>query len=282
MPTRYVPTVDAYDAWAEVYDEDGNVLQGVDDWELGSGGGMMMEEFVSLVSDPRVREVGSLKVVDLGCGTGRNTVALVKQDWPGDVKVDVTGIDASAGMLAKAAEKLQIAQTSLPTELQPHRTFHLLQHDFLNPVDATLPPTPLPNHSPCSFDALITTLVLEHFPLSTFFSVLTSLIRPGGFVLLTNMHPSMGALAQAGFVSQDSDTGEAIKVRGTSWVHGVEETADTARAAGFEVVGSGGVRERGVDEGMIERGVVGARARKWIGVKVWYGMILRKVGNEMR
>jgi SAM-dependent methyltransferase len=273
MPTRYVPTVDAYDAWAEVYDSDGNVLQAVDDYELGSGGGMM-EKFVQEVSR-REDQGGSLKVVDLGCGTGRNTVALLKQDWPTNVKVDITGIDASAGMLSKAAEKLQAAQDSLPAEAQAQRSFHLLKHDFLNPIDATLPPTPLPDHLPGHFGGLITTLVLEHFPLPSFFSVLSSLVRPSGVVLLTNMHHDMGSVSQAGFVSQDERTGEAIKVRGTSWVHGVQETVGAAKGAGFEVVGE--VRERAVDEKMIEEGVVGERARKWVGVKLWYGMILRKV-----
>lgn len=121
------------------------------------------------------------------------------------------------------------------------------------------------------FDAILTTLVLEHFPLSTFLTILDKMIRHGGMVLLTNMHPDMGARSQAGFVSVDGE-GRQVKVRGRSWVHGVEETADCARAMGFEVMGS--VGERAVTEGILEG--LGDRARKWLGTRVWYGMVLRK------
>ena len=39
------------------------------------------------------------------------------------------------------------------------------------------------------------------------------------------------------------------------------------------------VRERAITEDLIEKGVVGERAKKWIGTNVWYGMILRKEGE---
>lgn len=274
MPTRYVPTVDAYDAWAEVYDSDGNVLQAIDDYELGTGG--IMAQFIEVLNAKKDREHSTL-LVDLGCGTGRNTIALMKQDWNTDLRVNITGIDASAGMLSKAAEKLQTTQEALPADARSQRTFNLLQHDFLDPADATRPPTPLPESSPQrQFDGLITTLVLEHFPLPAFFAVLASLVRPGGVALLTNMHEDMGTRSQAGFVSQDERTGEAIKVRGTSWVHGVGETVEAANAAGFQIVGE--VRETEVGDDLITRGVVSERARKWVGVRVWYGMILSRVG----
>ena len=73
---------------------------------------------------------------------------------------------------------------------------------------------------------------------------------------------------------QDEKTGEAIKVRGTSWVHSVKETVDAAEVAGFTIIGD--VKERGVTQGMIDEGIVGERAKKWIGVNMWCGMILRK------
>jgi 2-polyprenyl-3-methyl-5-hydroxy-6-metoxy-1,4-benzoquinol methylase len=283
MPTRYVPTVEAYDAWADVYDSDGNVLQAVDDYELGIGG--MMERFIdTLVQTDRGDK--SLEIVDLGCGTGRNTVAVLTHHRLNGLDVSITGIDASAGMLNKAVEKLHAAKKALGEQDRVKKTFRLLQHDFLDPTDATLPPIPLPAGTvPISgsestaavsapYDGLTTTLVLEHFPLNTFFAVLVSLVRPKGLVLLTNMHYDMGMQSQAGFVSQDAQ-GQAIKVRGTSWVHGVRETVDAATQVGFEVVGQ--VVERAVSEEMIEKGFVGERGRKWLRVRVWYGMILRRV-----
>ncbi|KIW03778.1 uncharacterized protein PV09_05081 [Verruconis gallopava] len=284
MPTRYVPTVEAYDSWAEVYDSDGNVLQAVDDDELGDGGGML-RDYVMKISELS-RPGTSLNIVDLGCGTGRNTVALMSQDWPSHMLVNITGIDASRAMLNKAAMKLEAAKATLDPEIRSRRTLTLLQHDFLDPVDANRPPILLDERSFVAassdlsspilppYDGLLTTLVLEHFPLPTFFALLASLIKPDGIALLTNMHYNMGMRSQAGFVAQDED-GQAIKVRGTSWVHGTSETVDEAAKAGFTVIGQ--VKERTVTEEMVEKKVVGERGRKWIGVKVWYGMLLRKV-----
>jgi SAM-dependent methyltransferase len=282
MPTRYVPTIEAYDAWAEVYDSDGNVLQAIDDYELGAGG--LLGRFI----DEVLQSNGGrpLELVDLGCGTGRNTVALLKHQALADVNASITGIDASAGMLSKAAEKLRAAKESLGEQGRARKTFKLVQHDFLDPADATRPPIPLAavtaplpsddftRSASTPFDGLISTLVLEHFPLTTFFDALASLVKPGGAALLTNMHHDMGMQSQAGFVSQD-EHGQTIKVRGTSWVHGMQETVDAAVQAGFEVVGE--VEERAAGEEMIQKGVVGERGRKWLGTNVWYGMILRRV-----
>lgn len=85
--------------------------------------------------------------------------------------------------------------------------------------------------------------------------------------LVTNMHPDMGARTQAGFVSASGE-----RVRGTSFVYGVQETVDAAVAAGFEVVGE--VREQAVEEGMLGR--IGRRGAKWVDVRVWYGIVMRK------
>jgi predicted TPR repeat methyltransferase len=272
VPVRYVPTVDAYDAWAGVYDSDGNILQSVDDLELST----LLPKFVKMVSEASAAKgEKSVKVVDLGCGTGRNTVKLLASgEWEDGLSVEVTGIDASKGMLRVAEEKLGKAMEDIRSG--ESRTWKLIQHDFLDPEDARRPPIPLPPLSGSSnaphFAALITTLVLEHIPLSPFFTILSSLVSPGGLVLLTNMHPDMGSKSQAGFVSADEE-GKAVKVRGTSWAHGVSETIEAAGAVGFDVVGT--IGERGIQEEMVGK-EVGERGMKWIGVKVWYGGLFRK------
>jgi hypothetical protein len=81
----------------------------------------------------------------------------------------------------------------------------------------------------------------------------------------------MGARSQAGFVEMDQQ-GRRAKVRGKSWVHSVAETVDEAKAQGFDVVGNVGETE--VKEDMIE--MLGERGGKWVGTKVWYGMVLSR------
>ena len=95
-----------------------------------------------------------------------------------------------------------------------------------------------------------------------------TLLKPGGVFLLTNMHADMGALSQAGF--QDPVSGD--KIRPTSYAHQVSDVLNGARMAGFEPIQD--IVERAVQADTASR--LGPRAKKWIGVKVWFGMLLRK------
>ena len=117
--------------------------------------------------------------------------------------------------------------------------------------------------------AVISTLVLEHIPLTDYFSTLACLLVKGGYALVTNMHSEMGNMSQAGFVNE-----QGVKVRGKSFAHTVEETREEARRAGFEMLQC---RERKVQKQDLVNGVVGERGGKWVGVKVWYGLLLRKI-----
>ncbi|TKA52631.1 hypothetical protein B0A49_13849 [Cryomyces minteri] len=253
-PVRYTTTAAAYEEWAETYDTDGNVLQGVDDLELET----LLPGFLALIATRPDAEAASkaagqkLRVVDLGCGTGRNTLKLLSYSWR--QATTIVGLDASVAMLDVARRKCAShAWGSNVVEVV------LLEHD------AMLKPSPPPQA--LNADAVISTLVLEHLPLSTFFAALQPLIRPGGHVLLTNMHPNMGSSSQAGFVSKNGE-----KVRGVSWAHGVEETVEAARAAGFELVDK--VREARMSREVA--GLLGERANKWVGSEVWYGMTMRR------
>lgn len=275
MPVHYVPTVTAYDAWSSVYDSDGNILQAVDDLELTT----LLPAFLSLVL--RDSSATPIHVTDLGCGTGRNTVKLLSQDTISRI-LHVRGYDASRGMLDIARQKLalRLEETAKREGDHSDMSFDLVQHDFLNPADAFAAPV-FPLDSEASVDALISTLVLEHMPLRPYFTVIHTLLKPGGLALVTNMHRDMGLVSQAGFERMD-DNGVKVKVRGCSWAHGVQETVEAAVEGGLEVVESDeggvhfGVKERTVEQEMIERGLVSERGRKWVGRKVWYGMVLRK------
>src|SRR5262245_53664676 len=72
-----------YDRWATVYDHDGNPLQALEEprvWAL-------------------LGEVRGLRVLDLGCGTGRHAIPLAAAG------AHVTALDFSDGMLAVARDK---------------------------------------------------------------------------------------------------------------------------------------------------------------------------------
>lgn len=86
------------------------------------------------------------------------------------------------------------------------------------------------------------------------------------------MHPDMGALTQAGFI--DPVSGE--KIRPTSYAHTVQEVAEAAREAGFELLGEG-MKETKVDEELAPR--LGPRVGKYVGVTVWFGGCFVKKGK---
>lgn len=58
----------------------------------------------------------SLKILDIGCGTGRHTIELTKRGY------DVTGIDLSESLLERAREKAEIQKLNIP----------FLKHDARN------------------------------------------------------------------------------------------------------------------------------------------------------
>lgn len=274
LTTHYVPTATAYDEWASVYDTDGNILQAVDDLELQT---LFPELERLIVSSATANAQSALRLIDLGCGTARNTAKLLMTPWP-VTRVQITGYDLSRGMLDIAQTKLDSLYTSLgsPATL----TYELVQHDFLNEADVEGPPVfPRMQEEGTRADGLISTLVLEHFPLRPFFRILHGLLKVGGVALVTNMHEDMGRVSQAGFERKDEATGESVKVRGCSWAHSWSDMVAAAKQEGLEVVPEGdeGVRERAVTAEMVEQGVVSQRGTKWVGRKVWFGVILRRV-----
>lgn len=257
-PVQHIPTQDAYNQWANVYDSDGNMLQSIDDSEL-------TDLLPTLLTQALSTQEGPLNLIDLGCGTGRNTAKLLSYTWPPDRKINITALDFSSGMLEVAAKKL----TTIPRDAASV-SLRLEQCDCFPTVHdpATSPIPSVDNLAPAN--ALISTLVLEHVPLREYFSTLAALLVRDGLALVTNMHSEMGRVSQAGFVNE-----QGVKVRGESYAHTPEETVEEAGRAGFEVVR---LKERRMERGDVESGIVGERGLKWVGISVWYGMVLRKTG----
>ncbi|EGD97786.1 methyltransferase small domain-containing protein [Trichophyton tonsurans CBS 112818] len=229
---KYINTIDAYDQWAEVYDTDGNFLQALDTLEMKT----LLPEFLSINKFPGEK----IKYVDLGCGTGRNTLPLAQQARG----ATIVGLDPSEKMLELAHKR-----TADVSNVQLER------YDILGP---TGPPA-----SALEADGVISTLVVEHVPLQDFFRAVTSILKPGGALLLTNMHSEMGGVTQAGFV----DPQTKMKVRGKSYAHSAEEIVAEAAKFGLELVGE--MKEVTLDEKLAL--VLGPRASKYIGVRVWFG-----------
>lgn len=288
---RYVETVEAYDKWAEVrttdsifprlhieirkvYDTDGNFLQRLDTiemrrilpWFLAR----VIEQFTTKGLAPE-----SLHLLDLGCGTGRNTVHMLQAVMEGNVapEVQLVGLDASPRMIEVAHRLMQSAMARITITEGPNVKLTLGMIDLLRPVSKTQLPVSLQSSGAMG---VISTLVVEHIPLKEYFAAAATIMRPGAYLLLTNMHADMGAISQAGF--KDPQTG--VKIRPTSYSHSIPEVLAEATKAGFQkddvigAKGTNGILERRVDD--YSGGVLGERAKKWVGVKVWFGLCFRK------
>jgi 2-polyprenyl-3-methyl-5-hydroxy-6-metoxy-1,4-benzoquinol methylase len=245
LTIRYLDTTAAYDLWSEVYDTDGNFLQALDSLEMQT----LLPRFLSHIATPQ-----PWKFVDLGCGTGRNTLKLLHLRGS-----TVIGLDASSKML-------DIAKSRVDAEMKAQKPDQRVKqvefgiYDLLH--DTEVPP------SATNADAMISTLVIEHVPVEAFFTAASSMLKPGGSLLVTNMHSEMGEISQAGFI--DPKTGE--KIRPKSYAHRLEDVIKAADQYGFEVTGE--PLERAVDEQTSE--LLGSRAKKWIGVTVWFGVCFHK------
>jgi ubiquinone/menaquinone biosynthesis C-methylase UbiE len=147
-PALSVPeTLSAYDMWAQAYDTFDNPL-------------IAMTEYVL---DSAPLRVSGRRVLELGCGTGRNARRLLALGAAGYV-----GVDGSAGML----ERARAAHTD------PHAQW--LQADLLQPLPLT----------DGSADDVILTLVLEHVPhLLSLFQEVQRLLVPGGTCRIIEIHP---------------------------------------------------------------------------------------------
>ena len=264
-PFKTIPTNQLYEQWASTYDTDGNVLQACDDVQLHT----LLPEFVRLTcnnKDSAAIAAGALEILDLGCGTGRNTRKLLQADW--DVNVNVVGWDVSQAMLDVAKAKCE----AVPKDRKHEAAFELSVWDLAS-VES------VPDLYTNFFDGLISTLVAEHIPPEVFLGIVAKVLKSGAYALITNMHQDLGALSRAGFKTA---SGERFKA--TSYVHTPKDMMDAATAAGLELVGQ--VSEMAVEPQLIdggavngiqvEKGFVAERARKYVGTKVWFGMMLRK------
>ncbi|KAK2807928.1 hypothetical protein FQN50_005170 [Emmonsiellopsis sp. PD_5] len=265
---KYLDTVEAYDQWAMVYDTDNNFLQALDTLEMRS----FLPQFLSLLPTPTPSTPSNTppppKLIDLGCGTGRNTISLLHAAPP---TATIIGLEPSTKMLELARGRVQkyfVENPSVPKQTQTTGSgsggegqdrVRLQIYNMLDPANPA---------ADGDADGVISTLVLEHVSIDNFFATAAGMLKPGGILLVTNMHSEMGGISQAGF----TDPATGVKIRPTSYAHSVAETVAGAERAGFEVLGD--VKEVRVDEGLA--GVLGPRAGKWVGVVVWFGGCFRK------
>ncbi len=186
-PTSRSSVAEAYDRWAESYDADKNVTRDLD---------ALVMQRTALVLEGR-------EVLELGCGTGKNTSYLAEH------AARVVAMDFSEGMISRAHERLATSNVKF------------IRHDVRDPW-------PVP---PASLDLVVGHLILEHVhDLAPVFFEAARVLRPHGQLFICELHPYRQLVgAQANFV--DSRTGEKVHV--TAHVHTVSEYVNGGIEAGL-------------------------------------------------
>ena len=179
----------AYNDWAETYDIVQNQTR-----DLAA----KVLRHVDLKLDGR-------KVVEVGCGTGRNTT------WLSERAAGIVGLDFSEEMLARARARVD----------DPRIRF--VQHD----VRMTWPLTD------ASADVVIAMLILEHVEnLAPVFAEAARVLNTSGQLFLCELHP-MRQLSGGQAQFSNSKTGERRLV--SAFLHDVSDYVNTGLAAGFEL-----------------------------------------------
>jgi malonyl-CoA O-methyltransferase len=193
----------AYNDWAETYDRQPNRTR-----DLAA---MALRQF-DLKLEGR-------KVIEVGCGTGRNT------EWLAERAAELVGLDFSEAMLARARARVN----------DPRVRF--VQHD----VRANWP------LADASADVIVAMLILEHVEhLETVFSEAARVLRSGGQFLLCELHP-MRQLAGGQAQFSNIRTGEHQCV--AAFLHDVSDYVNLGLASGLELQHMGEWRDPGASAG---------------------------------
>lgn len=190
----------AYNEWAETYDTDPNRTR----------------DLAAQVLKQADLGCADRKVVEVGCGTGRNT------DWlagPAAGAREIVALDFSEEMLARARDRVR----------DPRVRF--IHHD----VRAKWP------LADDSADLVIAILILEHVEtLEPFFVEAARALKVGGELFMCELHPMRQLLGgQAQFTS--TQTGERQLV--TAFLHNTSDYVNGGLSSGFELVEMGEWRD---------------------------------------
>jgi ubiquinone/menaquinone biosynthesis C-methylase UbiE len=178
----------AYDRWASGYDSDVNATRDLD----------------ATVLRRQALGLEGKDVLELGCGTGKNTIWLAQQAR------HVVAFEFSAGMLDKARARLADA-SNVRFEVQDLRE-----------------PWRVPD---AAFDRVVCNLVLEHIEdLSFVFREAARVTKSGGSFFSSELHPFRQRVgAQAQFVGPDGVGTERIP----AFLHDVSDYVAAGLAAGL-------------------------------------------------
>lgn len=179
---------DAYTRWSESYDADRNLTRDLD----------------QAVTKDFLEGMRCTLVLEIGCGTGKNTLLLAQ------IAERVCALDFSPGMIRKAQSRLHAKQV----------TFALANLTQSWPTVAQ------------SADLVICNLVLEHIQdLSFIFSEARRVLKSGGRFLVSELHPFRQYRGVQANFQHDKET-----IQVPAFIHHISDFTGAAAQNGFALV----------------------------------------------
>jgi ubiquinone/menaquinone biosynthesis C-methylase UbiE len=170
-----------------------------------------------------------MRVADVGCGTGRHA------KWLAEAGAAVDAYEPSAGMMAKARRKL----ADHAVRFQEHK------------LPARLP---APDDA---YDLVLLALVADHLAdLEATFRELRRVVKDGGAVIFTVLHPAMNL---RGITARFTDPSDGSEVRVAAFEHTFGDYVTGALRAGFAITE---IKELRADAGLAAQS---PRAAKYLG-----------------
>jgi ubiquinone/menaquinone biosynthesis C-methylase UbiE len=181
----YMSIQEAYDRWSVTYDTDANLTRDLD----------------RIVTANTLSNLKFESVIELGCGTGKNTLLLSQ------IAKTVRAMDFSASMIGKAQEKLEADNVTFSVS------------DITKPW----------SFRDRSADLVVCNLVLEHIEdLSLIFSETFRCLIEGGKFFICELHP----FKQYQGTKANFDT-ESEKVEISAFVHHISDFFEAGKNCGF-------------------------------------------------
>jgi len=184
----------AYDRWAAVYDVDRNATRDLDADVLRTAG----------------LDIDDREVLEIGCGTGKNTTFLAAHARR------VTAMDFSSGMLARARSAVDALGLGDRVAFIRHDVRHAW------PIE------------PASVDVVVANLILEHVDaLEPVFREVARVLRRGGVGVFCELHP---ARQEQGSQAQFTDPSTNARVLVPAFTHTERDYANAIAAARLELI----------------------------------------------
>jgi len=178
----------AYNQWAQQYDESANKTRDLE----------------GLAFRDQLEEITFTNVLEIGCGTGKNTA------WLAERAQRITAVDLSENMITRAKEKL------------PDSHVNFVIADINEEWNFTSE----------TFDLVSFSLMLEHIEnLEAVFKKLVGLLLPGGYVYIGELHP----FKQYTGSKARYETPEGTQVV-TCYDHHISDFTNAARKFGLALV----------------------------------------------